>query len=71
MLNYNFACFYMGVILGLTRKKGHILWVFENRVVVMMAFGPKGDEVTRKWKRLRNEELYDQYISTNIIRMIK
>jgi hypothetical protein len=59
----------MGVILGLTCKEGQILWVLENRVV-MMAFGPKGDDVTREWKRLR-DELYDQYISANIIRMIK
>jgi len=46
------------------------VWVFENRVV-MVAFGPKGDEVRRGWKRLRNGELYDQHISANIIRMIK
>jgi hypothetical protein len=59
----------MGVILGLTCKEGHILWVLENRVV-MMAFGTKRDEVTREWKRQRNE-MYDQYISANIIRMIK
>jgi hypothetical protein len=60
----------MGVTLGLTCKEGHILWVFENRVV-MVASGPKKDKVKRERKRLCNEELYDQYISANIIRMIK
>ena len=35
------------------------------------AFGPKGEEVTREWERLRNEVLYDQKLSVNIIRMIK
>ena len=59
----------MGVKLGLTCKKRHPLWVFENRVV-MKAFGPKGEEVKREWKRLRNEELYDQKLSVNIIRII-
>jgi hypothetical protein len=60
----------MGLNFGLTRKEGHILWVFENRVVIK-AFEPKAEEVKREWERLGNEELYDQYISANIIRMIK
>jgi len=60
----------MGVKLGLTCKEGHPLWVFENRVV-MKVFGPMGEDVTREWKRLNNEELYDQKRSVNIIRMIK
>ena len=30
--------------------------VFENRVLRNM-FGPKRDEVTEEWRRLRNEEL--------------
>jgi hypothetical protein len=60
----------MGLKHGLTCKEGNILWVFENRVL-MKAFGPKVEEVTGELKRLRNEELYDQYISANIIRMNK
>ena len=34
-------------------------------------FGPKRDEVTRKWRKLYNEELNDLYSSPNIFRVIK
>jgi len=34
-------------------------------------FGPKRDEVTRKWRKLHNEELNDLYSSPNIFRVIK
>jgi hypothetical protein len=34
-------------------------------------FGPKRDEVTRKWRKLHNEKLNDFYTSPNIVRMIK
>jgi hypothetical protein len=44
--------------------------VFENRVLRRI-FGPKGDEVTGSWTKLRNEELHGLYSSPNIIRMIK
>jgi hypothetical protein len=30
-----------------------------------------GDEVTREWRKLHNEELYILYSSSNIIRQIK
>jgi len=33
--------------------------------------GPKRDEVTGEWRRLRDEELNDLYFSLNIIRVIK
>jgi hypothetical protein len=42
---------------------------FENRLLRKI-FGPKRDEVTGAWGRLHNEELYDLYTSSNIIRMI-
>jgi hypothetical protein len=46
--------------------------VFENRVLRRI-FGPKTDEVTGEWRRLRvyQEELYALYSSADIIRMIK
>jgi hypothetical protein len=46
------------------------LKVFENRVLRRI-FGPKRDEATGEWRRLRNEELNDLYSSPNIIRVIK
>jgi hypothetical protein len=43
--------------------------VFENRVLRRI-FGPKRDEVTGKWRKLHNEELYILY-SLNIIQVMK
>jgi hypothetical protein len=45
------------------------LRVFENRVLRRI-FGPKRDEATREWRRLHNEELYNLYFISNIIRVI-
>jgi hypothetical protein len=42
----------------------------ENRVMRRI-YGPMGDEVTGKWKRLHNKELYAVYSSPNVTRMIK
>ena len=42
----------------------------ENRVWRRI-FGPKGDEVTRQWRKLYNEELNDLYSSPNMVRVIK
>ena len=44
--------------------------VLENRVLRRI-FGPKRDEVTWDWRRLRNEELNNLYSSPNIIRVIE
>jgi hypothetical protein len=44
--------------------------VFENRVL-RRKFGPKRDEATGEWGRLRNEELNDLYSSPNIIQVNK
>jgi hypothetical protein len=44
--------------------------VFENRVLRRI-FGPKRDEVTGEWRKLRNKELHDLYSSPSIIRIIK
>jgi len=46
------------------------LRVFEN-MVLSRIFGPRRDEVTGEWRRLRNEELNDLNSSPNIVRVIK
>jgi hypothetical protein len=46
------------------------LRVYENSVLRRI-FGPKRGEVTRKWRKLRYEKLYDLYSSPNIVRVIK
>jgi len=51
-------------------REEHWLGVFENRVLKRI-FGPKRDEVTGEWRKLQNEELYDLYSTSNIIRLIK
>jgi hypothetical protein len=46
------------------------LRVFENRVLRRI-YGRKRDEVTGEWRKLHNEELSDQYFSTNIDCVVK
>jgi hypothetical protein len=46
------------------------LRISENRVLRRI-FGPKRDEVTGEWRRLRNKELYAMYSSPDIIGVIK
>jgi hypothetical protein len=46
------------------------LRVFENKVLRRI-FGPRRDEVTGDWRRLRNEEINVLYSSPNIVRVIK
>jgi hypothetical protein len=41
--------------------------VFENRVLRRI-YGSKRDEVTRRYRRLHNDDLNDLYFSPNIIR---
>jgi len=55
---------------SLTLREEHRLRVFENRVL-RKVFGPKRDEVTWKWRKLHNEELYGLHSSPHIIRVIK
>jgi hypothetical protein len=44
--------------------------MLENRVLRRI-FGPKRDEVTGEWRKLRNEELRDFYSLSSIIKIIK
>jgi len=44
--------------------------MFENRVLRSI-YGPKRDEVTGEWRRLRNKELNDLYSSSNNVRVSK
>jgi hypothetical protein len=46
------------------------LRAFENRVLRRI-FGPKGDDVTREWRKLHKEELNDLYSSPRNVRVIK
>jgi hypothetical protein len=46
------------------------LRLFENRVLRRIC-GPKRDEVTGEWRRLRNEGLNDLFCSPNIVRVKK
>jgi hypothetical protein len=48
----------------------HGLKVFENRILIKIC-GPQADDVTGDCRRLPLYELYDLYLSPNIIRMIK
>jgi len=55
---------------SLTLREEGRLRVFENRLLKRI-FGSKRDEVTGEWRKLHNEELNDQYCSSNIVRAIK
>jgi hypothetical protein len=55
---------------SLTLREEHRLKLFDNRVLRKI-FGPKTDEVTGEWRRLRNGELYELYPTPNIIRVNK
>jgi len=67
----HFSCFLYGSeTWSLTFRYEHTLMVIESKIVTKL-LGPKRDEVTREWRRLHNEELYDIYSLQNIIRVIK
>jgi len=55
---------------SLTLMEERRLRMFENRVLRRI-FGPRRDELSREWRKLRNEELSDLYRSPNIFRVIK
>jgi hypothetical protein len=55
---------------SLTFRKEHKMRVLENRMLGRI-FGPKRDELTRSWRKLRDEKLQNLYPSPSIIRTIK
>jgi hypothetical protein len=55
---------------SLTLREEHRLRMFGNRVLRRI-FGPKRDEVTGEWRKLRKGELHNLYSSPDIIRQIK
>jgi hypothetical protein len=56
--------------LSLALKEEHRLGVLEDRVLRRM-LGPKRDEVTGEWRKMRNKKLRDICSLPSIIRMIK
>jgi hypothetical protein len=44
--------------------------VFEDRVLSRI-FGPRGNEVSRDWRKLQNEEFHNLYSSPNIVKIVK
>ena len=55
---------------SLTLREERRLRMSENRTLRII-FRPERDGVTREWRKLHNEELYDQYSSPKIVRVIK
>jgi hypothetical protein len=53
-----------------TLREERRLKVFENRVL-RRVFGPKRDEVTGEWRKLRTKGLNDLYSLPNIVRVVK
>ena len=43
---------------------------FDNTIITRI-FAPERDEVAREWRKQHNEELYDLFFSTNIVRVIE
>jgi len=56
-------------LVSLTSREERRLRVFETRVLRKI-FGHKRNEVIGEWRRLHNEELYDLYCTSDIIRVI-
>jgi hypothetical protein len=55
---------------SLTLREVLRLRVFESRMLRRI-FGPKRDEVTGEWRKLRNEDLHYLYFSPTIVRVMK
>jgi hypothetical protein len=55
---------------SVTLREEHRLRVFEN-VVLGKILGPKREQVTGDWRKLRNEEFHELYSSPNAIQVMK
>ena len=55
---------------SLILREEHWLRMFDSRVL-RKRVGLMKEEVTREWKGLQNEELYNPYSSPNIVLVIK
>ena len=64
------SVFYVSETWSLALREECWLRVFEN-TVLRRIFGPKRDEGTGEWRKIRNEELNELYPSPNIFRVIK
>jgi hypothetical protein len=66
-----YACETSSLTLREEHRLGVLLVVVLVLVLVMRRiFGPKRDEVTGEWRKLRNGELHELYSSPSIIRII-
>jgi hypothetical protein len=55
---------------SLMLKEEHRLMVFENRVLKRI-FGLKRDRIVDGWRNMHDEDLYNLYLSLNIIKIIE
>ena len=55
---------------SLTSREAYRLRVFENKMLREIVWLQR-DEITREWRRLHNEKLYELYCSTDTITVIK
>jgi len=52
-------------------REEHGVRMFENRVLRRITHGPKREEVTRDWRKMRNKKLHKLHSSPNNITVIK
>jgi hypothetical protein len=60
---------YGGETWSVKAREEQKLRVFEKNLLRILGY--RKEDVTEEWRRLHNEELYDLYYSTNIIRVVK